>query len=59
MKNKEESAKNPERDQRPATPLSTLETLLTVSAHERFLYPRRAKRNSGNDELSTSEAASS
>jgi hypothetical protein len=43
VKNKKESAKNPERDQRAATPISIVETPLTLSVHDGLTLPAEGK----------------
>lgn len=47
MENEKESAKNPERDQRAATPISIVETPLTLSVHDGLTLPAEGKAQIG------------
>jgi len=43
MENEKESTKNPQRDQRAATPISIVETRLAISAHAGLTLPDEGK----------------
>ena len=47
MKDQEEGAKNPKRDERPATPLPSVDITLTMFAHDKFTLPDEEKAQIG------------